>query len=139
MTALWTSEESQGATLGIPSRIFEVNGLSIDTRTLKKDDLFVALKGENRDGHDFVKAAFEAGAGAALVTHRPADVASTSALLTVANTQRGLEDLAVAARARSDAKIVAVTGSAGKTTTKEILRVALGALGTTHTSAASYN
>jgi UDP-N-acetylmuramoyl-tripeptide--D-alanyl-D-alanine ligase len=139
MTALWTSEEAQGATLGIPSRIFEVNGLSIDTRTLQKDDLFVALKGENRDGHDFVKAAFEAGAGAALVTHRPADVASTSALLTVANTQRGLEDLAAAARARSDAKIIAVTGSAGKTTTKEILRVALGALGTTHTSAASYN
>ncbi len=139
MTALWTSEEAQGATLGIPSRIFEVNGLSIDTRTLKKDDLFVALKGENRDGHDFVKSAFEAGAGAALVTHRPADVAGNAALLTVANTQRGLEDLAVAARARSDARIIAVTGSAGKTTTKEILRIALGALGATHASAASYN
>ena len=139
MTALWTSEEAQGATLGIPSRIFEVNGLSIDTRTLKKDDLFVALKGENRDGHDFVKSAFEAGAGAALVTHRPADVARNAALLTVANTQRGLEDLAVAARARSDARIIAVTGSAGKTTTKEILRIALGALGATHASAASYN
>jgi UDP-N-acetylmuramoyl-tripeptide--D-alanyl-D-alanine ligase len=139
MTALWTSEEAQGATLGIPSRIFEVNGLSIDTRTLKKNDLFVALKGENRDGHDFVKSAFEAGAGAALVTHRPADVARNAALLTVANTQRGLEDLAVAARARSDARIIAVTGSAGKTTTKEILRIALGALGATHASAASYN
>ena len=139
MTALWTSEEAQGATLGIPSRIFEVNGLSIDTRTLKKNDLFVALKGENRDGHDFVKSAFEAGAGAALVTHRPADVAGNAALLTVANTQRGLEDIAVAARARSDARIIAVTGSAGKTTTKEILRIALGALGATHASAASYN
>lgn len=139
MTALWTSEEAQGATLGIPSRIFEVGGLSIDTRTLKKNDLFIALKGENRDGHDYVKAAFDAGAGAALVTHRPANVASGSPLLTVANTQRGLEDLAVAARARSDAKIIAVTGSAGKTTTKEILRIALGALGTTHASAASYN
>ena len=139
MTALWTSEEAQGATLGIPSRIFEVGGLSIDTRTLKKNDLFIALKGENRDGHDYVKAAFDAGAGAALVTHRPANVASGSPLLTVANTQRGLEDLAAAARARSDAKIIAVTGSAGKTTTKEILRIALGALGTTHASAASYN
>jgi UDP-N-acetylmuramoyl-tripeptide--D-alanyl-D-alanine ligase len=139
MTALWTSEEAQGATLGIPSRIFEVNGLSIDTRTLRKNDLFVALRGESRDGHDFVKSAFDAGAGAALVTHRPADVASTLALLTVANTQRALEDLAVAARARSDARIIAVTGSAGKTTTKEILRVALGALGATHASAASYN
>jgi UDP-N-acetylmuramoyl-tripeptide--D-alanyl-D-alanine ligase len=139
MIALWTSEEAQGATLGTSSRIFAVNGLSIDTRTLKKNDLFVALKGENRDGHDFVRSAFDAGAGAALVTHRPADVPGTAALLTVANTQRALEDLAVAARARSDAKIIAVTGSAGKTTTKEILRVALGALGKTHASVASYN
>lgn len=139
MTALWTSEEAQGATLGVPSRMFEVTGMSIDTRSLKRGDLFVALKGENRDGHDFVKAAFETGAGAALVARAPAGIARDAALLTVANTQRGLEDLAVAARARSDAKIVAVTGSAGKTTTKEILRFALGALGTTHASSASYN
>jgi UDP-N-acetylmuramoyl-tripeptide--D-alanyl-D-alanine ligase len=139
MTALWTSEEAQGATLGIPGRAFEVNGLSIDTRTLKPGDLFVALKGDNRDGHDFVKAAFEAKAGAALVSHDVPGLAPGAALLTVAHTQRGLEDLAVAARARSSAKIVAVTGSAGKTTTKELLRVALSALGTTHCSAASYN
>ena len=139
MTALWTSEEAQGATLGIPGRAFEVNGLSIDTRTLKPGDLFVALKGDNRDGHDFVKAAFEAKAGAALVSHDVPGLPPHAALLTVAHTQRGLEDLAVAARARSSAKIVAVTGSAGKTTTKELLRVALGALGTTHCSAASYN
>ena len=139
MTALWTSEEAQGATLGIPSRIFEVAGLSIDTRTLSRGDMFVALKGENRDGHAFVSAAFEAGAQAALVTHRPSGVSDSAALLTVANTQRGLEDLAIASRARSNAKIIAVTGSVGKTTTKEILRIALGALGTTHASAASYN
>jgi UDP-N-acetylmuramoyl-tripeptide--D-alanyl-D-alanine ligase len=139
MTALWTSEEAQGATLGVPSRVFEVNGLSIDTRTLKQGDMFVALRGENRDGHDFVKAAFDAGANAALVSHQPADIAADSALLTVAHTQRALEDLAVVARARSNAKIVAVTGSVGKTTTKEILRLALGALGATHASAASYN
>jgi UDP-N-acetylmuramoyl-tripeptide--D-alanyl-D-alanine ligase len=139
MTALWTSEEAQGATLGIPGRAFEVNGLSIDTRTIKKGDLFVALKGENRDGHDFVKAAFEAGAAAALVSHEPPGLGPDAALLTVPHTQRGLEDLAVTARARSSAKIVAVTGSAGKTTTKELLRHALGALGPTHCSAASYN
>ncbi len=60
-------------------------------------------------------------------------------LLTVANTLRGLEDLARASRARSHAKIVAVTGSAGKTTTKEMMRLAYGALGRTHASAASYN
>jgi UDP-N-acetylmuramoyl-tripeptide--D-alanyl-D-alanine ligase len=139
MTALWTSEEAQGATLGIPGRAFEVNGLSIDTRTLKPGDLFVALKGDNRDGHDFVKAAFEAKAGAALVSHDVPGLPASAALLTVAHTQRGLEDLAVAARARATGKIVAVTGSAGKTTTKELLRVALGAVGTTHCSAASYN
>src|SRR5476651_1332680 len=139
MSALWTAEEAQGATLGIPSRMFEVNGMSIDTRTLKRGDLFVALKGDNRDGHDFVKAAFDMGASAALVARTPAGIGREAALLTVANTQRGLEDLAVAARARSDAKIIAVTGSAGKTTTKELLRIALGALGTTHASSASYN
>ena len=139
MTALWTCEEAQGATLGIPSRGFEVNGLSIDTRTLKPGDLFVALKGDHRDGHEFVKLAFAGGAGAALVAHGTFDAPSDAPLLTVANTQRGLEDLGVAARARSDARIVAVTGSAGKTTTKEILRIALGALGATHASIASHN
>ncbi|MEJ0043835.1 MAG: Mur ligase domain-containing protein [Rhizomicrobium sp.] len=114
MTALWTSEEAQGATLGIPGRAFDVNGLSIDTRTLKQGDLFVALKGENRDGHDFVKAAFDAGAGAALVSHERPGLGPDAALLAVANTQRGLEDLAAAARARSTAKIAAVTGSAAR-------------------------
>ena len=135
--SLWTSAEAQAATLGKASGDFTVSGLSIDTRTLKPGDLFVALQGDNRDGHDFVKAAFEAKAGAALVTRTPDGV--TGALLTVGHTQRGLEDLARAARSRSNAKIVAVTGSAGKTTTKEILAIACNALGRTHASAASYN
>ena len=135
--SLWTSAEAETATLGKASRAFEVSGLSIDTRTLKAGDLFVALKGDNRDGHDFVRAAFEAKAGAALVTHAPKG--ASGPLLTVGHTQRGLEDLARAARARSNAKILAVTGSAGKTTTKEILRLACDALGRTHASAASYN
>jgi UDP-N-acetylmuramoyl-tripeptide--D-alanyl-D-alanine ligase len=134
---LWTSAEAEAATLGSASRAFAVNGLSIDTRTLKEGDLFVALQGDNRDGHDFVAAAFAAKAGAALVTRTPDGV--TGPLLTVAHTQRGLEDLARAARARSNAKILAVTGSAGKTTTKEILRLACNALGRTHASAASHN
>jgi UDP-N-acetylmuramoyl-tripeptide--D-alanyl-D-alanine ligase len=135
--SLWSSSEAQAATLGEASRAFDVSGLSIDTRTLKEGDLFVALQGDNRDGHDFVQAAFEAKAGAALVTRAPDGV--TGPLLTVAHTQRGLEDLARAARSRSNAKILAVTGSAGKTTTKEILRLACNALGRTHASAASYN
>ncbi len=137
MSALWTSTEAEAATLGQASRPFEVGGLSIDTRTLKPGDLFVALKGDARDGHDFVKAAFEAKAAAALVQRAPKD--APGAILTVANTLRGLEDLGRASRARTRAQIVAVTGSAGKTTTKEMLRLALGALGRTHASAASYN
>lgn len=139
MTALWTSAEAEAATLGKASRAFTATGMSIDTRTLKPGDLFVALKGDNRDGHDFVGAAMQAKAAAALVTHRPDNVAAGAPLLTVAHSQRGLEDLARARRARSNAKIIAVTGSAGKTTTKEMLRLAFGALGTTHASAASYN
>ena len=140
MSVLWTSDDAVTATLGEvvggeATGGFAATGLSIDTRTLKPGDLFVALK-DARDGHDFVAAAFEKRAAAALVSR---DVAASGPLLKVANTQRGLEDLARASRARSDAKIVAVTGSAGKTTTKEILRLALGALGATHCSAASYN
>ena len=133
---LWTSAEAEAATLGKASKNFAVSGLSIDTRSLKEGDLFVALRGA-RDGHDFVSAAFAAKAGAALVSR---DIENAGGpLLTVADTQRGLEDLARAARARSNAKIIAVTGSAGKTTTKEMLRHCCNALGRTHASAASYN
>ena len=135
--SLWTHQEAEAATLGKARAAFAVNGISIDTRSLKEGDLFVALQGDNRDGHNFVRAAFEARAGAAMVTHRPDGVAGP--LLTVAHTQRGLEDLARAARGRSNAGIIAVTGSAGKTTTKEILRLACDALGRTHASAGSYN
>jgi UDP-N-acetylmuramoyl-tripeptide--D-alanyl-D-alanine ligase len=134
---LWTHPEAESATLGKASQAFAVNGISIDTRTIKEGDLFVALQGDNRDGHAFVRAAFEAKAGAAMVARAPEG--ATGPLLTVGHTQRGLEDLARAARARSNAKILAITGSAGKTTTKEILRLACNALGRTHASAASYN
>ena len=136
MSALWTSAEAEAATLGRASRPFEATGMSIDTRTLKPGDLFVALKGDARDGHDFVKAAFEAKASAALVSR---DIDSKGPILNVGHVQRGLEDLGRASRARSRAKIIAVTGSAGKTTTKEMLRLAFGALGNTHASASSYN
>src|ERR1700678_2218090 len=139
MTALWTSQDAEAATLGTASKPFEITGLSIDTRTIKPGDLFVALKGDARDGHAFVKDALAAKAGAALVQRAMSDLPANAPLLTVANTQRGLEDLARASRARTHAQIIAVTGSAGKTTTKEMLRLAFGALGRTHASAASYN
>lgn len=139
MSTLWTAAEAEAATLGHARCAFEATGISIDTRTLKPGDLFIALNGEVRDGHDFVRAAFEAKAAAALVVRDPGGLPPQAALLTVAHTQRGLEDLGRASRARSNAKIVAVTGSAGKTTTKEMLRLAFGALGRTHASSASYN
>jgi len=139
LSALFTSGEMEAATLGRATRAFEATGISIDTRTLKPGDLFVALTGGARDGHAFVSAAFAANASSAMVSRRPDDVNDDAPLLTVGHTQRGLEDLGRAARARSRAKIVAVTGSAGKTTTKEMLRLACGALGTTHASSASYN
>ena len=139
MSALWTSAEAEGATLGHASRAFEATGISIDTRTLKPGDLFVALKGDVRDGHDFVPAALKARASAALVSRKLEGLGANASLLEVANTLRGLEDLARASRARTHAKIAGVTGSAGKTTTKEMLRLALGANGATHASAASYN
>jgi len=134
---LWTAAEAESATLGKASAPFSAGPLSLDTRSLQPGDLFVALKGEARDGHDFVAAAFAAGAGAALVSRAVAG--AKGPLLSVAHTQRGLEDLARAARARTHAQVIAVTGSAGKTTTKEILRVAFDALGCTYASAASHN
>jgi UDP-N-acetylmuramoyl-tripeptide--D-alanyl-D-alanine ligase len=137
MTPLWTSAEAEAATLGQANAPFTANGISIDTRTLKPGDLFVALKGDARDAHEFVQAALEAKASAALVSRGATK--GSGPLLKVANTLRALEDLGRAARARSHAKIVAVTGSAGKTTTKEMLRLACGALGNTHASSASYN
>jgi len=137
--SLWTSDAAIAATLGEARKGFAVSGLSIDTRTIQPGDLFVALKGDARDGHDFVGAALAAKAGGALVSRRPDGVGADAPLLKVANTLRGLEDLARAARARSNAKVVAVTGSAGKTTTKEMLRLCFDALGRTHASAASYN
>ena len=139
MKPLWTSHEMEAATLGHATQAFAATGISIDTRTLRPGDLFVALKGEARDGHAFVKAALGAGAAGALVARVPEDVNGAAPFLVVGHTQRALEDLGRAARTRTRAKVAAVTGSAGKTTTKEMLRLAFGALGATSASEASYN
>ena len=139
MTALWTSADAESATLGRATRAFAAGGVSIDTRTLKPADLFVALKGDARDGHAFVAHALARGASAALVEQRPEGVGEGAPLLQVSNTQRGLEDLGRWARKRAQARVIAVTGSAGKTTTKEMLRIAFGPLGPTHASQSSYN
>ncbi|MCW5690562.1 MAG: UDP-N-acetylmuramoylalanyl-D-glutamyl-2,6-diaminopimelate--D-alanyl-D-alanine ligase, partial [Pseudolabrys sp.] len=111
-----------------------------DTRTIAKDEAFFAIKGDVRDGHDFVEAALGAGAGVAVVARdQRARFAADAPLLVVDDVLEALRDLARAARARTDARIVAVTGSVGKTGTKEALRLALSADGLTHASAASYN
>ena len=118
----------------------DVPGLSIDTRTIKPGEAFFAIRGENRDGHEFVEAALQAGAGLAVVARRRMAAMPQGAPLLIADDAlAGLNDLAKASRARSQAKIVAVTGSVGKTGTKEALRLVLGKQGETHASAASYN
>jgi len=135
---LWIAEEAAVATGGQTSGRWSATGVSIDTRTLAKGDLFVALQGE-RDGHDFVASALEKGAAAAMVSRRPVGVAADPPVLVVSDTQAGLEGLGRASRARSKARIVAVTGSAGKTTTKEMLHLMLARCGAVAASAASYN
>ena len=140
MTALWTSAALTAATHGHwPAGAAAVNGLSIDTRTLHRGDLFVALR-DVRDGHDFVRDAFKAGAGAALVdaAHAPG-LAGAGPLLVVEAVLPALEMLGRASRARMHGHVVAVTGSVGKTSTKEMLRTALAPQGETHASVASYN
>ena len=114
--------------------------VSIDSRTVQQGDIFVAIKGDKLDGHDFVVQAFAAGAGIAVVS-RPTDAMRAAGPLLVVKDDPlpGLENMARAARARSAAQIIAVTGSVGKTSTKEMLRVALSASGETHASAASFN
>ncbi|EBA14333.1 UDP-N-acetylmuramoyl-tripeptide--D-alanyl-D-alanine ligase [Roseobacter sp. SK209-2-6] len=138
MSALWTSQEAAVATAGQAIGDWQVDGISIDTRTLEAGDLFVALKAV-RDGHEFVSQALEKGAGAALVTHRPDDVAEDAPLLIVEDVQAALEALGQAARARTSARVVAVTGSVGKTSTKEMLATMLADQGRTHAAVASYN
>jgi UDP-N-acetylmuramoyl-tripeptide--D-alanyl-D-alanine ligase len=146
MTALWTREELEAATGGrLTGEGRAIGGASIDTRTLRPGDLFFAIRGEARDGHDFVADALGRGAGAAVVAEsRASDLAAHGPILAVpeAGTDPVLTAMArvgAAARARTDAQVVAVTGSVGKTGTKEALRHVLSEQGETHASAASYN
>ncbi len=120
------------------SRIGPRTGISIDTRSLTTGDLFVSLRGPNHDGHDFVGAAFERGAAAAMVDRDIPDLPMVP-LLRVTDTLAGLSALGAAARKRSDAQVLAVTGSVGKTGTKEALRLALAVSGPTFASAGSLN
>ncbi|MBV1701348.1 MAG: UDP-N-acetylmuramoylalanyl-D-glutamyl-2,6-diaminopimelate--D-alanyl-D-alanine ligase [Hyphomicrobiales bacterium] len=117
-----------------------IGDISIDTRTLKPGDLFFAILGENTDGHDYVAKALAAGAGAAVIDEAHADaLTGTGPLYVVREVLPALERLGQAARARSTARIAAVTGSVGKTSTKDALALTLATQGATHASKASYN
>jgi UDP-N-acetylmuramoyl-tripeptide--D-alanyl-D-alanine ligase len=118
----------------------DATGISIDSRSIAPGEAFFAIAGENRDGHAFVAGALAAGAGLAVIAaDRSAGFPAEAPLLVVPDVLVALYDLARAARARSPAKVIGVTGSVGKTSTKEALRVALQADGETHASVASYN
>ena len=140
--ALWTAaamaEAMRAAVQGVLPEA--VSGLSIDSRTLAPGEAYFAIKGDVHDGHAFVDAALKAGAALAVVERAQRDkFAADAPLLVVEDVLAALVDLAHAARARLGAQVIAVTGSVGKTSTKEALRHVLGAQGPTHASAASFN
>src|SRR5262249_47239658 len=139
MSQLWALHAMNGAmhAEGAGALPAGVNGISIDSRTLVQGDAFFAIQGETRDGHDFVEAALKAGAGVAVIGREQRGRFAGSPLLIVSDVLEALRDLARAARERMHAKVIAVTGSVGKTGTKEALRLAPSAGGETHTSHAS--
>ena len=143
MTApLWTSaamaEAMRASVQGVPAEA--ISGLSIDSRSIAPGEAYFAIKGDVHDGHDFVAAALKAGAALAVVERAQRDkFAADAPLLVVDDVLAGLVELAHAARARLKGQVIAVTGSVGKTSTKEALRRVLGAQGETHASAASFN
>jgi UDP-N-acetylmuramoyl-tripeptide--D-alanyl-D-alanine ligase len=140
--ALWTIEDMARA-MGAERRgalPVTVSGISIDSRTIGRGEAFFAIAGDRRDGHEFVATALAAKAGLAVVAAaRGADFPQDAPLLVVPDVLAALRALAAAARARTNAKVIGVTGSVGKTGTKEALRLALAKDGETHASIASYN
>ena len=136
--SLWTSEAIAHATCGRSTSHFEVSGVSIDSRSIQPGDLFIALKGPRNDGHDWVSRALEAGARGALV-HRPVEECDSGRLITVPDTFQALNALGCAARDRYMGQVVGITGSVGKTSTKDMLAHVLSGMGKTHAAVGSLN
>ena len=139
---LWTSDDIQKATKGTVIAPFSVNNVLIDSRDIRGGELFVALKGPKFDGHDYVSQALDRGAAGALVDHVPdnlKDLPKTFPLIVVEDVLQALNELAAAARARSTAKIIGVTGSFGKTSLKDALRHVLEKQGPTLATERSFN
>ncbi|MDD5585420.1 MAG: UDP-N-acetylmuramoylalanyl-D-glutamyl-2,6-diaminopimelate--D-alanyl-D-alanine ligase [Alphaproteobacteria bacterium] len=141
MKLVWKAEDVLRAVRGhcLHEQTWTAHGVSIDSRTLQPGDLFIAIIGPEKDAHDYVVQAFSAGAAAAIVQRPPAQVPSGAPLLIVEDSFAALQDLGRVGRQRSQAKIVAVTGSVGKTGSKEQLRVILEANGDTHANEGSLN
>jgi UDP-N-acetylmuramoyl-tripeptide--D-alanyl-D-alanine ligase len=142
MNVLWTAEALASAMSarisGAPAR--DITGVSIDSRTVAPGEAFFAIKGDRVDGHDYVTKALARGAGVAVVAaERLAAMPTGAPLMTVPDVLEALRAAARAARARSTAKVIAVTGSAGKTGTKDALKLVLAREGETHASVASFN
>ncbi len=137
---LWSSAEAAAAVNGHATSLWDAFGVSIDSRSVRKDDLFVALAGPRFDGHCFVDQALQSGAAAALVSDPPNGTTNESrSLLLVRDTMKALCRLGAAARQRTPARIAAITGSVGKTGTKEALAHVLERQGLTSASRQSFN
>jgi len=141
MKLVWQAEDVLRAVRGqcLHAQDWAAHGVSIDSRTTRKGDLFIAIKGDALDGHDYVHKAFEAGAAAAIVDRQLPQVPPDAPLIFVDDTFIALQDLGRVGRLRSQARIVAVTGSVGKTSSKEMLRLMLGAVNDTFANEGSLN
>jgi UDP-N-acetylmuramoyl-tripeptide--D-alanyl-D-alanine ligase len=135
---LWTSQELEAVLNTKIKARWNSYGVSIDSRSLEKGDLFLALSGENFDGHAYVKTALDSGAAGAVVSKK-VDGVDPGKLVSVKDVKEALITLGKAGRARVDVPIIAVTGSVGKTGTKEALKAALSRYKKTHASVLSYN
>lgn len=138
-TNLWAATEAARATSGQAHGSWQATGVSIDTRTINPGDLFIALRGDSMDGHDYALQALAKGAAAVMIDHRPAGISDDAPVLMVDDTFAALQALGHAARQRCGARIIGITGSVGKTGTKEMLAQVFSAFGQTHASKASFN
>ena len=136
---LWTASDAAHATGGTIIGDWSTTGVSIDSRSCKVGDLFVTISGPNADGHDYVADALSRGCSAAVVSRRPDNVPDDAPLLLVADTQAALENLGTAARDQASARVLAITGSVGKTGTKDALFKVLNSQTRAHCSERSFN
>jgi UDP-N-acetylmuramoyl-tripeptide--D-alanyl-D-alanine ligase len=139
--ALWGVDELLAATGGTLEGTVSagLNGVAIDSRSIMAGDIFMAIRGDRTDGHEYAAAALDAGAGLAIVSRTDDAMRAAGPLLVVPDVLKALEAMGRVARDRVTGKVIAVTGSVGKTTTKDALKVALSACGPTHAAVSSFN